>query len=56
MADWLDRDDLRALDIDPATVDRLLRDSQLSGHGGIPIIDAEQLPDLLGMLDRDSEP
>jgi hypothetical protein len=55
MADWLGRDDLLALDIDPAVVDRLLRDSPHTGHGGQPVVPAEQLDDLLGMIERESD-
>jgi len=48
--DYLDRDDLLALDLDEATVDRLLRDTPLSGEGGRPVVEAERLEDLLEML------
>jgi hypothetical protein len=51
MDDYLDRDALLALDLDPATVDRLLRDSPLTGHDGRPVVEAERLADLLAMLD-----
>jgi hypothetical protein len=50
MGDYLDRDALLDLDLDPSTVDKLLRATELSGHNG-PIIEAERLPDLLEMLE-----
>ena len=53
MSDYLDRAALLALAIDPAIVDRLLRDTPLSGHDGRPVIEAERLDDLLGLLDRE---
>jgi hypothetical protein len=50
MDDYLDRDALAALDLDPDTIDRLLRDSPLSGHNGRAVIEAERLPELLALL------
>jgi hypothetical protein len=53
MPDYLDRDALLDFDIDPATVERLLRDSPLTGHGGRPVVEEERLDDLLEMLNRE---
>jgi hypothetical protein len=50
---YLDRDGLLALDIDPADVDRLLRNTPLTGHDGRPVVEAERLPELLEMLRRE---
>ncbi|HEY7313304.1 MAG TPA: hypothetical protein VH643_28400 [Gemmataceae bacterium] len=55
MTDYLDREQLLALDIDPASVERLLARSPLSGHGGRPVVPAESLADLLGLLERDED-
>jgi hypothetical protein len=51
VSDYLDRDALLALDLDEADVDRLLRGSLLTGHGGRPVVEAEHLDDLLALLD-----
>jgi hypothetical protein len=53
--DYLDRDALRALSLAGPLVDRLLRDTPLSGHDGRPVVEAERLPDLLALLDSDEE-
>jgi hypothetical protein len=53
--DYLDRDALLALGLAESVVDRLLRDTQLTGHGGRPVVAAADLPDLLAMLDIDGE-
>lgn len=51
--DYLDRDALLALGVDEADVDRLLRETPLTGHGGRPVVEAERLSELLEMLRRD---
>jgi hypothetical protein len=51
--DYLDRDGLLALGLDETDVDRLLRDTPLSGHGGRPVVEAERLHDLVAMLRRE---
>jgi hypothetical protein len=51
--DYLDRDGLLALGLAKPVVDRLLRDTPLSGHGGRPVVAAERLPDVLALLDGD---
>jgi hypothetical protein len=51
--DYLDRDGLVALGLDQAEVDRLLRDTPLTGHFGRPVVEAEFLPELLEMLRRE---
>jgi hypothetical protein len=48
--DYLDRDALLALGLTDPTVERLLRETPLSGHSGRPVIEAERLPELLAML------
>ena len=53
MTDYLDRDALRALDIDEAAIDRLLRSTPLSGHDGRPVVEADRLDELLEMLHRE---
>jgi hypothetical protein len=52
VSDFLDRDRLLSLGLDSTTVDRLLRDSPLTGDGGRPVAEAARLPDLLGLLRR----
>ena len=47
---YLDRAGLLSLGLDPSTVDRLLRDTPLSGHDQRLIVAAEELEDLLGLL------
>jgi hypothetical protein len=51
--DYLDRDQLLALDVPEADVDRLLLDTALTGHGGQPVVEAERLPELLESLRRE---
>jgi hypothetical protein len=51
--DYLDREGLLALGLPEPVVDRLLRDTPLSGHGGRPVVEAERFPDLLAPLDGD---
>jgi hypothetical protein len=51
MIDYLGRDDLLALDLDPATIDRLLCDTPHTGHGGQPVVAAERLDELLADLE-----
>jgi hypothetical protein len=51
--DYLDRDRLLALGLDEADVDRLLRDTPLTGHGGRPAVEADRLADLLAMLHQE---
>ena len=48
--DYLDRDGLLALGPDEADVDRLLRDSPLTGHGARPVVESNRLEDLLELL------
>jgi hypothetical protein len=50
--DYFDRDALLALDIDPEAVERLLRETPHTGHGGRPVIEAGRLNDLLALLDQ----
>jgi hypothetical protein len=45
--DYLDRDGLLALGLAQTTVDRLLRDSPMTGHDGRPVVEADRLSDLL---------
>jgi hypothetical protein len=52
---YLDRDARRALDLDEATIERLLRDTPHSGHDRRPVVSAQQLPDLLGLLVREED-
>jgi hypothetical protein len=49
--DYLDRVGLLALGLDEPVVDRLCRDTPLSGHDGRPVVEAERLPDLLAVPD-----
>jgi hypothetical protein len=51
--DYLGRDDLLALGIGEADVDRLLRGTPLSGHGGRPIVESEGLAELVEQRHRD---
>jgi len=37
-------------------VDRLLRESPLIGHGGHPVVEADRLEDLLGLIDLENPP
>jgi hypothetical protein len=53
VSDYLDREGLLALGLDEADVDQLLRDTPLSGHGGRPVVEADRLDDLLGILRRE---
>jgi hypothetical protein len=53
--DYLAAADLAALGLDAATIARLLRDTPLSGHDGKPVVEAERLADLLGMLDIEDQ-
>jgi hypothetical protein len=50
MNDYFDRDDLLALDIAPADADELLRQTSHTGTGGRPVVEAERLVELLGMI------
>jgi hypothetical protein len=50
--DYLDRDALQALGVDEADIARLLQATPLTGHDGRPVIEAEQLAELLEMLRR----
>jgi hypothetical protein len=51
MSDYLDRAALLALDLPESIVDRLLHDTPLSGTDGRPVIEADRLDDLIGLLD-----
>ena len=51
MNDFLNEADLLALGLCDRVVARLLHDSQLTGSGGQPVVEADRLPDLLAMLD-----
>jgi hypothetical protein len=53
MSDYLDRDDLTALGLDPAIIERLLRDTPLTGHDGRPLVAAADLPDLLARAEEE---
>jgi hypothetical protein len=53
--DYLDREQLLALDLDLDTVDRLLAASSLSGYDGRPVVEAERLADLLAQLDSEGD-
>jgi hypothetical protein len=48
--DWLGFRDLLRLDIDPSSAKQLLSRSPWTGVGGRPVIPADQLADLLGIL------
>jgi hypothetical protein len=45
---------LEMLDIDETEVDRLLRETPLTGHEGQPVVESERLPELVDMLRRKS--
>jgi hypothetical protein len=45
--DYLERDALLSLGVDPDTTTALLAASSLSGHDGLPVLEAERLADLL---------
>jgi hypothetical protein len=45
--DYLDRDDLHFLGVDSRTIARILRESQLTGHGRKKVVEAGHLDDLL---------
>jgi hypothetical protein len=51
--DYLDRDALLALDIDPADAGELIAASPLTGHGGRPVVEAEALADLIVLIDSE---
>jgi hypothetical protein len=51
--DYLDRDDLLALDILSADADELLRQTSHTGGGGRPVVEADRLAELLGMIWRE---
>jgi hypothetical protein len=55
MPDWLDRNDLLALDVHNRDVDRLLRDTPHTGHGGQSIVEAAWLDELMDMLRREDD-
>ena len=48
--DYLDRDQLLELGLDPADVDALLASSQLSGNDGRKVIEADRLEEYLQHL------
>jgi hypothetical protein len=48
--DFLGYDDLVGLGVPPATARRLLAGSDLTGHGGRPLVDARRLDDLLAQV------
>jgi hypothetical protein len=50
MTDYLNRDDLLALGLDEADVDRLLLDTPLTGHCDRPVVESATLPELLEMM------
>jgi hypothetical protein len=52
--DYLGLDDLLAVGLCPEEANAILRWSDVSGHGGQPVIEAERLHDLLADI-RDSE-
>jgi hypothetical protein len=49
-SDYLDRDGLLDLDLDESVVDRLLAETPLKGNDGRPVVAAEQLDDLIGLI------
>jgi hypothetical protein len=53
--DYLTRDDLLALGLDPREADAVLALSDLTGHGGEPSVAADQLDDLLGLIRHEQE-
>jgi hypothetical protein len=54
--DWIDREGLRALDIDDLHERRLLRDTDHTGRGGRPVIPADEIEDRIGMIEREDLP
>jgi hypothetical protein len=44
---YLGRNDLLSRGLEPGIVDQLLARSQLTGHGGLPVIEEERLEELL---------
>jgi hypothetical protein len=55
MCDYLGRADLEALGRDQRVIERLLHDTALTGHAGEPVVEAERLVDLLGLLEREDQ-
>jgi hypothetical protein len=54
LSDYLDRDALLVCEgWDKSDVDRLLRDTDLYGLDGQPVVEEERLPDLLAMFERE---
>jgi hypothetical protein len=53
-SDYLGLDDLLTLGLCPEEANSILRESDLAGHGGQPVIEAERLHDVLASI-RDSE-
>ena len=53
---YLDKGALLALDLDPAELESLLRDSPITGHGGRPVVEADRLGELLAMIRRGDRP
>jgi hypothetical protein len=47
LPDYLGRDDLLALGIDPDEADTILRHSPLTGHDGQPVVEADRVAELL---------
>jgi hypothetical protein len=55
MSDYLTRDDLLGLGIDPDEADAVLALSDLTGHDGEPCVEAARLDDLLGLVTLEGE-
>jgi hypothetical protein len=53
--DWLDRDALLALDLDPETVDAVLARWAHKGNGGRLCTEAEYLGERIALLQREQE-
>ncbi|MBV9124888.1 MAG: hypothetical protein JO112_16160 [Planctomycetes bacterium] len=51
--DYLDRDGLLSLGLDPEEADRVLARADLTGHEGRPVVDHTQLDTLLAEIRRD---
>jgi hypothetical protein len=55
VSDYLTRDELLLLGLDPNEADAVLELSGLTGHDGEPCVAADQLDDLLGLIHREQE-
>jgi hypothetical protein len=50
VSDYLTRDDLLAMGLDPEEADAVLAASPITGIGGEPVVEAAMLSDLLGLV------